>query len=116
MTANQNQIKIPQFFNLRGVSFYQETINNLKNNDTLHLEKDPENKYDSNAIKVLDENGNMCGFIPKKYKINNEEFILNELIFKKFDKITSRYHIKIKSIYKWDGPTGLEIKFQPKSV
>lgn len=114
MTSVKNKIKIPQFFNLRGVSFCQDTINNLTESDTLFLEKDAENKYDSNAIKVLDKNNNMCGFVPKKYKLNNEEFILNELIFKKFDKITSRYHIKIKSIYKWDGPTGLEIKFEPK--
>lgn len=42
----------------------KEQITNLEIGDTLTLERDPENEYDYNAVKVLFE-GEFIGFIPK---------------------------------------------------
>ena len=53
----------------------------------------------------------MCGFVPKKYNFKNQDFILNELILKKFDKLTTRFKLIVHSIYKWEGPTGVEVRF-----
>ena len=51
--------KIPKVFKPTGVKFNQEVINSLKVNQVLHLECDPTNQYDSNAIKVLTDSGGM---------------------------------------------------------
>ena len=104
---------IPTIIKLSGVSFCQDVINTLNEKDELILELEPDNKYDINAIKVL-FNNNLCGYIPKKYKINDEEIILNELIKKKFTKISTKYSIQVKKLYKWEGPTGIEIEFLKK--
>ena len=57
---------------------------------------------DSNAVKILNETGEMVGFVPKQF---------NEAILKKFEKISKKYTLKVKGIHKWDGPTGLEVEF-----
>jgi len=88
MTSSVKQkIGIPQIFKVSGVSFYQENVNLLKEDEIIKLEKDPKNKYDSNAIKILNFEGKMLGFVPKKYKLKNEEMILNELVLKKYNTV-----------------------------
>ena len=94
--------KIPTIFKVAGVSFCKNAVETLEENQILHLLKDPENKYDSNAVKILNETGEMVGFVPKQF---------NEAILKKFQKISTKYTLKVKSIHKWDGPTGLEVEF-----
>lgn len=106
-------MSIPSVIKLSGVSFYQENIKKLVVDDILKLELDANNEYDKNAIKVL-KDGKLCGFIPKKYKIGDKEIILNILIKNRFEKLTNKYEIVVKELYKWDGPTGLEIKFVKK--
>ena len=110
----KKKIPIPKVIKLSGVSFCKDNVNKLTKGQELKMELDPENKYDSNAIKVLNLDGDMCGFIPKKYKFNNDEFILNVLIKKKFDKLSNKFNLKVHEIYKWDGPTGLEVSFIQK--
>ena len=102
---------IPTIFKVSGVSFHREVIESLKLGEQLILEKDPNNKYDSNAIKILNSENKMCGFVPKKYKLGGEEFILNQRVIKKFEKLTTKYKLVVHSLYKWDGPTGLEVRF-----
>ena len=104
-------MSIPKIIKLSGVSFYQDTIKKLNKNDILDLILEPDNKYDKNAIKVVNKDNELCGYIPKKYQINDTEIILNELIQKRFDKLVTKYKIQVKEIYKWDGPTGVEIEF-----
>lgn len=106
------KIGIPQIFKVSGVSFYQDIVNSLKEDEQVFLEKDPENKYDSNAIKLINSKGEMFGFIPKKYKIGTEEIILNKLVLKKYNKLTTKFKVMVHSINKWEGPTGLEVRFQ----
>ena len=62
--------KIPKIFKPTGVKFNQGVINSLKVNQVLHLECDPTNQYDSNAIKVLTHSGDMCGWVPKENGLN----------------------------------------------
>lgn len=59
--------------NLTGVSFRpaeaKEAVKRLSIGDELGLERDPNNQYDSNAVKVVtldteDEEGQFIGFIP----------------------------------------------------
>lgn len=94
--------RIPTIFKVAGVSFCKKVVETLDPDQILKLEKDPDNKYDSNAIKILNLEGKMVGFVPKQF---------NELILRKFEKISTRYTLKVKSIHKWDGPTGLEVVF-----
>lgn len=102
---------IPTIFKVSGVSFHRDIIDTLECGQELKLEKDPDNKYDCHAIKILNSENRMCGFVPKKYEINGEEFILNQRIIKKFEKLTTKYKLVVHSLYKWDGPTGLQVRF-----
>lgn len=99
---NQTQPKIPTVFKVAGVSFCKTVVKTLDQGQVLKLEKDPDNKYDSNAIKILNLENQMVGFVPKQF---------NHAILRKFKKISERYTLKVKSIHKWDGPTGLEVEF-----
>lgn len=106
------KIGIPEIFKVSGVSFCKDIVDSLKEDELLFLEKDPENKYDTNAIKIINSKGEMCGFVPKKYKLKDQEMILNKLILKKFDKLSTKYKLLVHNLHKWDGPTGLEVRFQ----
>jgi hypothetical protein len=56
-------------FFIAGVQFHPgavDAIRNLIEGDELFLEPEPTNKFDSNAIKILDENNNFLGYVPKK--------------------------------------------------
>lgn len=44
----------------------QDVFKRLEKNDPLLLEREADNKYDSNAIKVLTIDGEKLGYIPKK--------------------------------------------------
>ena len=128
MTENKKKEKqkvgIPEIFKVSGVSFHRTVVDTLKEtdgvvpttyekeNEQIFLEKDPKNKYDINAIKIVNSKGEMCGFVPKKYSIKQNEIILNELVLKKYEKLTIEYKLIVHSVYKWDGPTGLEVRFQ----
>ena len=94
--------RIPTVFKVAGVSFCKTVVETLDPDQILKLEKDPDNKYDPNAIKILNSDGKMVGFVPKQF---------NQSILKKFDKISTKYTLKVKSIHKWEGPTGLEVEF-----
>ena len=98
--------KIPTIFKISGVSFCKTTVDTLEKNQELKLEKDPENKYDKMAIKVLTLDNKMCGFVPRKFKCSdNSEINLNEEIHKKWEKLTNKYILKVCEIYKWNGPS-----------
>jgi hypothetical protein len=113
---SQSKPQIPTIFKVSGVSFCKEVVNGLEKGQELKLELDPKNKYDTNAIKILTLEDDMCGFVPKNYKLeNNEEFCLNKLLKKRFDKISKKYILKVYEIYKWDGPTGLDVHFVKKT-
>ena len=94
--------RIPTVFKVSGVSFCKTVVETLQEAQVLTLEKDPDNKYDCNAVKILTLDEKMVGFVPKQF---------NQAILKKFKKISTRYTLKVKSIHKWDGPTGLEVEF-----
>lgn len=111
MSENKTKVSIPTVFKLSGVSFCKEGIKELQDSEELKMELEPENKYDSNAIKVLNSKGNMIGYVPKKFKIGDSEIILNALVVKKFKKLNMRYKLNVKSINKWDGPTGVDVEF-----
>lgn len=96
------KIRIPTVFKVAGVSFHKQKVESLTEGDILTLERDPENKYDSNAVKILNPEGEMIGFVPKEF---------NSAIVRKFKKVSTVYTLKVKNIHKWDGPTGLEVEF-----
>ena len=102
----QPKARIPTIFKVAGVSFHKQNVESLSENDILSLEREPDNKYDKNAIKILNSQGNMIGFVPKEF---------NSVICKKFEKITTKYVLKVKNIHKWEGPTGLEVEFSKVS-
>ena len=96
------KVRIPTIFKVSGVSFHKQKVESLSDGDILSLERDSENKYDSNAVKILNPEGEMIGFVPKEF---------NTAIVRKFKKISTVYTLKVKNIHKWDGPTGLEVEF-----
>ena len=49
------KIRIPTVFKVAGVSFHKQKVESLTEGDILTLERDPENKYDSNAVKILNQ-------------------------------------------------------------
>ena len=99
------KIRTPKVFKVAGVSFHKKNVESLSHGNILHLELDPENKYDSNAVKVLNDKNEMLGFVPKEF---------NSAVVKKFEKISKKYTLIVKNIHIWDGPTGLEVEFISK--
>jgi hypothetical protein len=66
--------KINRIFYIAGVRYYigckGEDCNkalHLEVGNKLKLELDPENQYDKNAIKIIDEKGNHVGYLPRYY-------------------------------------------------
>ena len=76
-SENTTKTRIPNIFKVAGVSFCKTVVETLREGQILSLEKDPENKYDSNAIKIVTSSGEMVGFVPKQF---------NLAILNKFDK------------------------------
>ena len=68
----------PNSFQISGVSFCHNVCKTIKQNDILECIPDPDNKYDKNAIKVITETKDICGYIPKSH----QEFINDENINK----------------------------------
>ena len=48
-----------------GVSFRQEVVRRLREGEKVLMVPDPNNEYDSNAIKMVNLAGQMFGFVPK---------------------------------------------------
>lgn len=54
--------------------------------DSLTLKPEPENEYDSNAIKLVDKNGNHIGYIPRYYnqgvlsRLNNKSNVTCQVV------------------------------------
>jgi len=112
--------QIPTIFKPSGVSFCQKAINTLEKGQVVKMVLDADNKYDKFAIKIMTEDDQMCGFVPRKIKISVEgeekEIELNKLIHQKYERMTKKYNLKIYEIYKWDGPTGYEVMFEKKQL
>lgn len=108
--------QIPTIFKVSGVSFCKEVIKKLEKNQILKMELDPENKFDKLAIKILTLDDEMCGFVPKKFKVGEDDIELNKLVHQKFDKLSRKYNLKVYEIYEWNGPSGLEVIFEKKSL
>ena len=114
--------QIPTIFKPTGVSFCQNVINSLQKGQVVNLVPDPTNKYDSNAIKIMTEDEQMCGFVPRKFKIKisdeeeEKEIELNKILLPKLERMQKKYNLKIYEIYKWDGPTGYEVMFEKKTT
>ena len=58
-SENTTKTRIPNIFKVEGVSFCKTVVESLREGQILSLEKDPENKYDSNAIKIVTSSGEM---------------------------------------------------------
>jgi hypothetical protein len=60
-------------FLLSGVSFYKDTIKNLRIGDILEMNFE-NNKYDATAI-VIKKDDNTCGYVPKDIKEKITSFV-----------------------------------------
>jgi hypothetical protein len=55
-------------FFIAGVKFHQlrDVVDQIKAGDKLDLVPEPENTFDSNAVRI-DYNGTVCGYVPKAF-------------------------------------------------
>ena len=70
----------------------QDVFKRLEKNDPLLLEREADNEYDSNAIKVLTTNGEKLGYIPKK----------DNSIFTRLMDASKILHARVYSCYETD--------------
>lgn len=70
----------------------QDVFKRLEKNDPLLLEREADNKYDSNAIKVLTADGEKLGYIPKR----------DNSIFTRLMDAGKILHARVYSCYKAD--------------
>lgn len=80
-------------FLLAGVSFNYNTCKNVFVDNILFCEKEPNNKFDPNAIKVTTQKGDLCGYIPKTSQEMNKNTKKLKVIDKKYHK--SAYGIRV---------------------
>ena len=81
----------------------QDVFKRLEKNDPLLLEREADNEYDSNAIKVLTIDGEKLGYIPKK----------DNCIFTRLMDAGKILHARVYSCYEADIVIGM---FLLKSV
>lgn len=94
---------------LVGVSFYQENLKDLKENDEVDFIEEPNNQFDRNAIRVCFK-GNTLGYMKRDSKIreyikrylHNENYGVKAVICSVYghDKGTIGVTIHIKRILK----------------
>ena len=73
---------IEREFHVAGVRYYIgcegeccEEAQTMKENEKLKLEPDPLNKYDENAIKILNEENDLIGYVPRYYNESILKFL-----------------------------------------
>ena len=87
---------------LKGVSFYQTTIDDIEEGETVLLKVDEESEYDNKPVICTNKKGEKLGCIGKEQK---EE--VSNLMEKK-------YKVKVQKIHKLEGPSGVCIKIESK--
>lgn len=79
----------------------QDVFKGLKKNVPLLLEREADNKYDSNAIKVLTIDGEKLGYIPKKdncifSRLMDAGKILHARVYSCYEDDYCHWHVSIK--------------------
>ena len=70
--------KLDLTFYVAGVKFrkdWRSNLDELEVGERLHLEPEPTNRFDKNAVKILSELGTMLGYVPAK---TGEALIVSE--------------------------------------
>lgn len=76
---------LPLKFEVRGVKHRNYPYWLLKPGDVVHLEAEPSNEHDRNAIKVVDQNGLHMGYVPAELAcifsqpLQNQQIIFENL-------------------------------------
>ena len=79
----------------------QDVFKRLEKNDPLILEREADNKYDSNAIKVLTIDGEKLGYIPKRdncifSRLMDAGKILHARVYSCYEADYCHWHVSIK--------------------
>lgn len=79
----------------------QDVFKRLEKNDPLLLEREADNKYDSNAIKVLTTDGEKLGYIPKRdncifSRLMDAGKILHARVYSCYEADYCHCHVSIK--------------------
>ena len=79
----------------------QDVFKTLEKNDPLLLEREADNKYDSNAIKVLTADGEKLGYIPKKdnsifTRLMDAGKILHARVYSCYEADYAQWRVSIK--------------------
>lgn len=79
----------------------QDVFKKLEKNDPLLLKREADNKYDSNAIKVLTMDGEKLGYIPKKdncvfSRLMDAGKILHARVYSCYEADYCHWHVSIK--------------------
>ena len=79
----------------------QDVFKGLEKNDPLLLEREADNKYDSNAIKVLTADGEKLGYIPKKdnsifTRLMDAGKILHARVYSCYEADYAQWYVSIK--------------------
>ena len=86
---------------LKGVSYYKEAIEKLKEGDAVILKIDEESEYDNKPIKCTHNNDATIGFIGREQKEEVTKII------------SGNYKATVQKLHKWDGgPTGVVVKVE----
>ena len=85
---------------LKGVSYYVEAIEKLKEGDAVILKIDEESEYDNKPLLCTNGKGETLGFIGKEQK---------EEVLKIMEK---KYKAVVQKLHKWSGATGVSIKIE----
>lgn len=71
-TAPSDPNRAPVVLLIRGIAYHKENTNSSSNSllDTVTLQREPENKFDGNAMKVLNGNQKMVGYVAKEQAVS----------------------------------------------
>jgi hypothetical protein len=101
-----NKINFPKkSFLIAGISFYKENCLNITYDTELFMKHEPDNKYDSFAISIIN-NGKIIGYVPKNNEIKElcKNNITQSLKIINIKMINNNYGIRVipKCFYVYD--------------
>ena len=102
-----NKIDFPaESFKIAGISYHQDNLKDIDYNSQLTMELEPDNIYDSSAIKIL-YNKKIIGYVPKdpaKYKEICNKNLDSNLKIINMKRIKNNFGIRVipENLYKGD--------------
>jgi len=104
-----NELTLPMTSKVAGIARHQDRLSFIFRKSFFILKREPENKFDPNAIKVMAWGKHEVGYIPRELAAKLAPMMDRDLVSRKAEFVRKNVSEKHP-----DAPVGLTIKIYPK--